>query len=201
MKLLKLVPDNTNIDFMRWRNLARGPVDIADDRVARLHRLSRAQSRRRFRRRAGDPRDLRPAGRRRAVARPGRQPPPRRGEHPGIRRRPGATRSGCPSRAGPMPRPMSRRTRSSNWWRRPIPGARVDAVETVSGKVSEELAQRRGAGDRARDARDRDLHLVPVRMAVRGRGAGHPASRCRHDAGLFRLHPACRSTSTWSPRS
>ncbi|HJR82353.1 MAG TPA: protein translocase subunit SecF, partial [Sphingomicrobium sp.] len=22
MKLLKLVPDNTNIDFMRWRNLA-----------------------------------------------------------------------------------------------------------------------------------------------------------------------------------
>ena len=22
MKLLKLVPDNTNLDFMRWRNLA-----------------------------------------------------------------------------------------------------------------------------------------------------------------------------------
>ncbi len=22
MKLLKLVPDNTNIDFMRWRNVA-----------------------------------------------------------------------------------------------------------------------------------------------------------------------------------
>ncbi len=24
MKLLKLVPDNTNVDFMRWRNIAMG---------------------------------------------------------------------------------------------------------------------------------------------------------------------------------
>ena len=27
MKLLKLVPDNTNIDFMRWRNVGAGAVD------------------------------------------------------------------------------------------------------------------------------------------------------------------------------
>ena len=27
MSLLKLVPDNTNIDFMRWRNVALDPVD------------------------------------------------------------------------------------------------------------------------------------------------------------------------------
>jgi preprotein translocase subunit SecF len=38
-----------------------------------------------------------------------------------------------------------------------------------------------------RDARHRHLHLVPVRMAVRRRRAGHPVPRRRDDAGLLSL--------------
>ena len=51
MKLLKLVPDHTNLDFMRWRNLALILSHRRDRRFDRLHRLPRAQSRHRLRRR------------------------------------------------------------------------------------------------------------------------------------------------------
>ena len=48
----------------------------------------------------------------------------------------------------------------------------------------------RRAGDRVRDGRDRDLHLVPVRMAVRGRRAGHLVPRRGDDARLLLADPA-----------
>ena len=72
MKLLKLVPDNTNLDFMRWRNLALVLSIIATVASLAYHRLSRPQPRRRLRRRPDDPGDLRAAGRRRAAAQRGR---------------------------------------------------------------------------------------------------------------------------------
>ena len=95
MKLLKLVPDNTNIDFMRWRNVAlvlsilatvaslvlvgvRG-LNLGVDFVGgQMIRTTFAQP--------VDVEQLR--GRVGALGR-------RRSEHPGIRRTDGPTRSAC----------------------------------------------------------------------------------------------------------
>ena len=73
MRLLKLVPDNTNIDFMRWRNVALILSIARRPRQPRAGRRARAQPGHRLRRRAGGPHDLRQAGRHRAIARPHRQ--------------------------------------------------------------------------------------------------------------------------------
>ena len=194
MKLLKLVPENTNLDFMRWRNLAlvlsliatvaslaftvyRGlnlGVDFVGGQLIRVD--LRAADRRRAAARARSTRctSAKPASRSSAATRP--------------------SRSACPSRRAAMPPPTASRRRSSWRSRSDYPGAKIDSVDTVSGKVSEELADRQRHGDRLRDARDRDLHLVPVRMAVRRRRAADARARRRHDAGLLRLHPTARST-------
>ena len=51
MKLLKLVPDHTNLDFMRWRNVALVLSLIATVVSIALHGLPRAESRYRLCRR------------------------------------------------------------------------------------------------------------------------------------------------------
>ena len=70
------------------------------------------------------------------------------------------------------------------------PGARFDAVETVSGKVCEELVRNGALAVALGDAWDRRLHLDPLRMAVRRRRAGHARSRRLDDARLLRHYPA-----------
>ena len=141
MKLLKLVPDNTNIDFMRWRNLALVLSIIATVASLALVGDSRAQPRRRFRWRPDDPRDLRPADRGRPAARHGSAGSALgEAQHPGIRRPdqlpdPPAEAGGRRGRGQSRGERRSGRCSASRY-----PGARVDSVETVSGKVSEELA-------------------------------------------------------------
>ena len=73
MRLLKLVPDNTNIDFLRWRNVALVALDPADRRLDRPGRGRGPQPRRRLRRRPDDPGHLRPAAAARRAARAGRR--------------------------------------------------------------------------------------------------------------------------------
>ena len=192
MKLLKLVPDNTNLDFMRWRNLALILVDrLRLSASLALVARSRPQPRRRLRRRADGPRDLRAAASTSRAAQRGRSPAARRSEHPGIRRR-------QTSYQIRLPKPRGRRGR-----REPSPQA---AYARCSTKQYPGVAHRRrrdrirqgqrGAcattapRDRARDARHRDLHLVPLRMAVRRRRVAHPVPRRLDDAGLLRVHPA-----------
>ncbi len=58
------------------------------------------------------------------------------------------TRSACPSRRGLRPPPTQWSASSGPRSRKHYPGARVDAGESVSGKVSEELAQNSALGDR-----------------------------------------------------
>ena len=86
MKLLKLVPDNTNIDFMRWRNLALvlSILVTVASLDSRWHQGP--QPRRRLRRRPDDPGHLRAAGRRRAASQQRRLAQHRRRQHPGDRR-------------------------------------------------------------------------------------------------------------------
>ena len=139
MRLLKLVPDNTNIDFMRWRNLAlilsilvtaaaialvftRGlnlGVDFVGGQSVRVT-FSQPPNLDDLRDRVNGLGHRRgePAGIRRAQR--------DRDPHAAARRR----------RGGRQPRPRARSARRSP---QRYPDARFDAVETVSGKVSEEL--------------------------------------------------------------
>ena len=141
MKLLKLVPENTNLDFMRWRNVAlvisslltvvsiaytvyRGlnlGIDFVGGEVVRAEFVAAGPHRRPARPSRPALQSARRASRRLATTAP--------------------IRSGCPSRRDRR----LRRTRWSSKLRTAIPqqypGARVDAGESVSGKVSEELAQ------------------------------------------------------------
>ena len=141
MKLLKLVPENTNLDFMRWRNLALMLSHHRDRRLDRFHRLPRAQSRHRLRRRSrwsgpsspsrststtSAPASTGSASAKRASRRSATTGPIRSGSQ-ARRSRDGVQRDGQQA--------YGRRSRST------IAGARVDAGESVSGKVSEELAQ------------------------------------------------------------
>ena len=98
------------------------------------------EPRRRFRRRPDDPHDLRPAGRRRAAARPRRRSRTWRSQHPGIRRADGPIRSACRRPEGGEAAANRAASQVRAMLTAQYPGARIDAVETVSGKVSEELA-------------------------------------------------------------
>ena len=111
MYLLKLVPDNTNIDFMRWRNLAlvlsiiatiaslvlvgvRGlnlGVDFVGGQMIRTT-FSQPVDVEQLRGRVGGARA-------------------RRSEHPGIRRADGPIRSACPGPKAARRRPTARRAR------------------------------------------------------------------------------------------
>ena len=171
MKLLKLVPDHTNLDFMRWRNLAlilsliatvasigytvyRGlnlGIDFVGGQVVRVE----------FAQPVHVERAARPRSTRLGVGEASIQAfggPKHLPDPPAQAARAGdaaANRWSSKLRSRD-PAAISGRPRST-------PG------ESVSGKVSEELARGQRHGDHLRDARDRDLHLVPVRMAVRGR--------------------------------
>ena len=141
MKLLKLVPDHTNVDFMRWRNLALVLSIIATVASISLHLLPRPQPRHRLRRRAGRSRRIRAAGPNRGPARPGRSrcgvgeaSIQALGNDPHLPDPP-AQAAGAGDRVERRSSQAARRDPAGN-----IPGARVDAGESVSGKVSEELA-------------------------------------------------------------
>ena len=188
MKLLKLVPDHTNIDFMRWRNLAIILSTLLDGRVARLHRLSRPEPRDRFRRRPGRAGRVRPTGAHRRSAHAHRAAGRRRSEHPGARQR--------PDLSDPAPKPgRTRNCRQPRWSQ--AAGGDPAAVSGRPGRCGRiRLGQgQRGAGERGRqgdhlrDARNRDLHLVPVRMAIRRRGSADARARCVDDARFLCLHP------------
>ena len=155
MKLLKLVPDNTNIDFMRWRNLALVLSILATVASLALVGVRGPQPRRRLRRRPDDPRHLRPAGRRRAAAQPGRRARPRRRQHPGIRRRRGPTRSACPSPKAARPPPTAPRRQVRAMLDAAISRRPGRCGRNGVGQGQRGAGLRRRAGDRLRDARDR----------------------------------------------
>ncbi len=70
------------------------------------------------------------------------------------------------------------------------PGVEGDGRRIGVGQGQRRAGLGRRAGDRLRHARHRRLHLVPVRMAVRRRGAGHPVPRRVDGARLLRGDPA-----------
>jgi preprotein translocase subunit SecF len=186
MRLLKLVPDNTNIDFMRWRNSAV-PVDPAGGREHAAGRVRGLNFGVDFVGGQMIRRQLRTADRRRAAAqRVGRLE--LASEHPGVRR------------AAKLPDPpASPRGRRGGFEprRKPGPGMLEQQYpgDDRRGRDGVGQGQRgaglgRGAGDHPGDDRDRDLHLVPLRMAVRRRRARHPVPRRRVTLGFFRADPA-----------
>ena len=179
------------------------PVDPRHRRLDLLHGLSRAQPRHRLRRRPGHPR--RPSRSRSHIERlrsRGRRAAARRSQHPGSSAIDRTYQIRLPKPAGRDTASPTRRQpgRAAAITQR-ISRRRSTPVDTVSGKVSEELAADSAHGDRPRDARHRHLHLVPLRMAVRGRRAADARPRRRDDPGLLLVHPARRSTSTSSRRS
>jgi preprotein translocase subunit SecF len=140
MKLLKLVPDNTNIDFMRWRNLAvvlstlltiasfsytayRGlnlGVDFIGGQVIRVTFVQ--------------PVDVEQLRGRVDNLRLGEASIQEFGGPKSYQIR--LPKPGGPDTAANVAADRVKQLVESNY-----PGARVDAVETVSGKVSEELAR------------------------------------------------------------
>jgi preprotein translocase subunit SecF len=140
MKLLKLVPDNTNIDFMRWRNLAvvlstlltiasfsytayRGlnlGVDFIGGQVIRVTFVQ--------------PVDVEQLRGRVDSLRLGEASIQEFGGPKSYQIR--LPKPGGPDTAANVAADRVKQLVESNY-----PGARVDAVETVSGKVSEELAR------------------------------------------------------------
>ncbi|HEX6375722.1 MAG TPA: protein translocase subunit SecF [Allosphingosinicella sp.] len=140
MRLLKLVPDNTNIDFLRWRNVAMAfsmlmvaasialiavkglnfGVDFAGGQVIRVH-FAEAPSLDRLRTEVagyglGEP-SIQEFGSPREISI--RLPLPEGGEE-------GANAAASKVRAALT---------------KEYPGVRIDSVDTVSGKVSEELVR------------------------------------------------------------
>ena len=185
MKLLKLVPDNTNIDFMRWRNIAlilsilvtvaslvlvgvRGlnlGIDFVGGQVVRDH--------------------LRAAGRHRGPARPGRlrSSSAKRASRNSATPRP--TRSACRKPEGRDAAASAAVTKVAQAILPQYPGA-GSCRRIGVGQGQRRTGVGRRARDRLRDAGDRDLHLVPVRMAIRRRRAAHPVPRRVDDARLLR---------------
>ena len=200
MKLLKLVPENTNIDFMRWRNLAvvlstlltilsfsytayRGlnlGVDFVGGQVIRVTFVQ--------------PVDVEQLRGRVDNLRFGEASIQEFGGPKSYQIR--LPKPGGPDTAANVAADKVKQLVTANY-----PGARVDAVETVSGKVSEELA-RDGALAIA-------LAMLGIAIYIWFRfewqfGVGALvtlAARRRHDAWAFLPLPGCRSTSTWSLRS
>ena len=180
MRLLKLVPDNTNLDFMRWRNIALVLSIIATVASLVAGGSQGPQPRRRLPRRPDDP----------------RRPSPRKWT---------SSSSATTSTGSTSARRASRKSavRRSFQIRLPKPGGGEAAANRAASQVRSMLEPanipapgsirsrrcrarsakswpRTAAWRSARDARDRDLHLVPVRMAVRRRGARDPCSTtCR----------------------
>ena len=141
MRLLKLVPDNTNIDFMRWRNVAlilsilvTAAVDRPGLRPAASISASISSAARRCASPSASRRSLDDLRDRVDGARPRRGRASRNSARPNVIsiRMPLPEGGEAAADAGREPGP--RRDRRST-----IPDARFDAVETVSGKVSEEL--------------------------------------------------------------
>ena len=202
MKLLKLVPDHTNLDFMRWRNLAlvlsliatvasiaftayRGlnlGIDFVGGQVVRAE--------------FAQPVAHRGAARRASIG---------CGVGEASIQALGNDRTyqiRLPKPAGPRRRPThGRQQAAQRRFRKQYPGARVDAGESVSGKVSEELAQD--------SAKAIVFAMIGIAIYIWFRfewqfGVGALLTlgpRHRDDARLFRLHAAARSTSTSSRRS
>ncbi len=141
MKLLKLVPENTNLDFMRWRNVAllistlltvasiaytvyRGlnlGIDFVGGEVVRAEFAQPVH-----------PDDLRAGIGRLGVGEPSIQSLGNDDRTYQIR---------LPKAAGPEAASNAEVSKLRAAIPQEYPGARVDAGESVSGKVSEELAQ------------------------------------------------------------
>ena len=189
MRLLKLVPDDTNIDFMRWRNLAlilsivvtlaslalvgvRG-LNLGIDFVGgQVVRTTFAQ-----------PVDIEQLRGRIAALGVGDASIQAFGDDRTYQiRLPQARRPRRRRQRGGEQGPRLRHRRIS---RRRGLGGRKRVGQGVGG-----TGAGRRARDPVRDARDRDLHLVPLRMAVRGRRAGDPVPRRVDDARLLLDHPA-----------
>ena len=145
MRLLKLVPDNTNIDFVCAAQWAFAILSAAaDDRQLGAGLHQRAQPRRRLRRRADDPRDLHQSQRRadRRAARRDRAARLWRAGDPAASASRTQSRSACrrpkgghepgPGRQDGEDKVIGRSSGAS-------PGRAIDGVDSVSGKVSSEL--------------------------------------------------------------
>ena len=192
MRLLKLVPDNTNIDFMRVAQHRARPVDPRSPRPRSPWSFTRGLNlgvdfvggqmvRVTF---------VQPPPARRTARAGSTALGRRRSRACRSSARPTSSRSACRCPRAARKRRAAPRPRCATLITANYPGARIDAVETVSGKVSEELFRVGRAGGRARDARHRRLHLDTLRMAVRRRRAGHPVPRRLDDAGILLAHPA-----------
>ena len=190
MRLLKLVPDNTNIGFVRLRYWAFGLTAPADRAGGRAGVRARAQPRRRFRRRPDDRGEVRHAaasstGLRSTVDRLGVGEAPL--QQSAIQK---LSRSACRRpRASDRGATNAVVKRVQDALTRPIPRRRTSpSTDTRRGKVSGELVRSGILAVRARGVRHR-----PVRAgsASNGSSACRPSSRSCHDVlmtlGFFAL--------------
>ena len=185
MKLLKLIPDNTNLDFMRWRNVAlilSIIVTIASLALVGIKGLNLGVD---FVGGQVVRDNLRPAGQRRGIAPPGECARHRRGQHPGVRRAAHLPDPPAQARGRRCRRQPGRHPGADHDPQVTIPGARVDAGRIGVRQGQRGAGPRRCPGDHPGDDRHRPLHLVPVRMAVRRRRAGDPVPRRVDDARLL----------------
>ncbi len=187
MKLLKLIPDNTNIDFMRWRNVAlvisilltvaglvlvgvRGlnlGIDFVGGQVVQVNFAQPVNTE-----------DLRA---RIAGLRVGDATIQEFGDDRTYQIR-------LPKPDGPEAAAPAVVTKVRAFVPQAYPGAVVSAGESVSGKVSEELASD-GAFAIALAILGRNLHLVSFRMAIWRRCASDAVPRRLSDLRLLRAFP------------
>ena len=182
MRLLRIVPDETKFDFMRFRRISFPVSAAAVDPGDLSLLLSRAEFRHRLRRRHADRGAIEERSRRsRQDARHRQRPRPGRGATSAIRR---ADR--CAASGGAAARRRGRAAGGGGEdpdgaWRlgrlSPRRGGRASRFDRVIGPWHHGL----DGGDPAHPG----LSLVPIRMAVRARR--HGRQRARHRAH-HRLH-------------
>ena len=200
MRLLKLVPDNTNLDFLRWRNIAIAIstlLIIASIALIAVKGLNFGVD---F---VGG-----------QVIRTTFAQPPSLDE---LREDVASLGLGDPSVSGIRQHPRNRRSAC------PCPTGGEEGANAAASKVRQALQQAisrrphrrgrhrvrqglrraglgRGAGASALGDRHRHLHLDPLRMAVRRRRAVLPVPRRHADAWASSRSPRWSSTSTSSRR-
>ncbi len=183
MKLLKLVPDNTNIDFMRWRNWALmlslvvtiGSIVLIGVRGLNLgiDFVGGQQLRVNF----AQPVEHRTA------PRAGRYIGSWRRNDPGIRRRQGLCHP--PPQAGwARSRGQCRCDQNPRLPADRLSGRRGQRRRIGVGQGFPRARQGWRAGDPVRDDRDRRLYLDTLRMAVRRRRSRDSVPRRRDDSAV-----------------